>query len=112
MISKELATLLAGEPQEVVPGSIVVSGSGVVATQGSVVGEEGSIVAGGDVRISTSSLPKDDDIPSIPSGVGTEPPATEAPEALAATIADAVINDRPAGYFIWTSSSHLAPGST
>jgi hypothetical protein len=39
-------------------------------------------------------------------GVGTGPPATEVPEALAATIADDVINSRPEGSFAWTSGGH------
>jgi len=42
----------------------------------------------------------------ISGGVGTNPPATEVPEALAATIADNVIDDRPTGSFAWPSCNN------
>ena len=56
-------------------------------------------------RISAGGSLKDDKLLNI-SSVGTGPPATEVPEALAATIADDVINSRPEGSFVWTSGGH------
>jgi hypothetical protein len=54
-------------------------------------------------RIFAGDSPKDEKPPDILGGVGTGPPATEVPDALAATIVDTIISDRPVGSFVCTS---------
>jgi hypothetical protein len=58
---KELAALV-GEMQEIAAGSIVVSGSGAVATQGSVAGGADSIVAGHDIHISGDQVTQEQQV--------------------------------------------------